>query len=359
LDRLLALGELSAAESEVASELFYNIALAHKNMYMAEDGIRYAQLSIETLRSSPDAQLRRSLALSMLADLLRITGDLEGALLAIREARANLNNAIFPSETERRSTWCRVLGREGKILGAGKINLNRPDEAIVVLQKVFDLLEEWAHNYREDTWSRLLFTSVGRELGDAVRLRNPQRALAVYDHALRRLREVKDNAEARRGEAEILAGSSYALRRLNRVAEAKERIETAFRLLRETNDYPADRIDPHTAAYEALLALGDHLSETGTPQQAVEVYENLIGNIMASKPGARNDLRHAVALSQMYESLAPLHRRNGRRDRGEELFALRLELWRHWQHKLPNSSFVRRQFESARIVSTLRPTPAE
>jgi serine/threonine-protein kinase len=349
LNRLLDLGELSAAESETASELFYDIALSHKNLHLAEDGIRYARRSIEISRSAPNASLRLSLGLSMLADLLRITGDLEGALGAIREARANLDKVRFPSERERRSAWCRVLGREGKILGATSgLSLNRTEEAIGVLQRAFDLLEEWTQNEPEDAWSRILFGSLGREFGDVWRLRDPRRALAVYDHALRRLREVENYPEARRGEVEILAGSSHALRALNRVNQARERIDAAFGLLREIGDYPAGRITPFSAAYEALRASGDHLSETGQPRQALKVYEDLLAEVTASKPDARNDLRHALAFSQIYGSIAVLYRRAGQRDRGNELAALRLDLWRHWDHKLPNNGFVRRQLESAR-----------
>jgi hypothetical protein len=139
-----------------------------------------------------------------------------------------------------------------------------------VLQKAFDLLEEWAQNDRTDDRSRLLFASLGRELGDASRLRDPQRALAVYDHSLLRLRELENNIEARSGEVEILTGSAYALRRLNRAGEAKDRINIVFRLLAETKEYPAGRVRPYSAAYEALRARGDHLSQTGEPQQALE-----------------------------------------------------------------------------------------
>jgi tetratricopeptide (TPR) repeat protein len=349
LDRLRDLGKPSASESGAASELFYDIALSHKNLYLVEDGIRYARRSIEYSRSSPNPHLRLSMGLSMLADLLRLSGDLEGALLAIREARANLQNAHFPSDRERRSSWCRVLGREGKILGAGAINLNRPDEAIAVLQRAFDLLEGWAQDDREDAWNRLLFASLGRELGDVLRVRDPQRALGVYDHALYRLRELKDNIDARRGEVEILAGSAYALRRLKRIDEAGNRIEESLRLLGETNDYPVARVGPQTAAYEVLRASGDHLSETGKPQQALKVYEDLLDKVIASKLNVQNDLRHALALSQLYGSLAALYRSNGQSSRGKQLSDVRLELWRHWDAKLPDNGFVRRQFEATHI----------
>ena len=202
LDRLRNLGNPSAAESQLTSELFYNIALSRKNLHLADEGIHYAQRSIESARTAANAEWRLSLGLSMLADLFRLTGDLEAASSRSREARTNLEKAHFPSETERRAVWCSVLGREGKILESQADQHERPAEAAPLLQQAFDLLEEWTQSERDDPWSRLLFAPVGRELGDVLRISDPQRALAVYDHALRRLREVQDNPTARRGEAE-------------------------------------------------------------------------------------------------------------------------------------------------------------
>jgi tetratricopeptide (TPR) repeat protein len=336
-------------ESETVSELFYDVALSHKNQHLAEDGIRYARRSAEIARQAPHAELRRSLALSMLADLLRLTGDLEGALLAIREARANLEEARFPNETERRSSWCRVLGREGKILGAiSGLSLNRPADAAVVLHKAFGVLEEWRQSEPENNWTRLLFGSLGRELADILRARDPERALAIYDYSLRRVREVSDNPEARRAEAELLAASTHALQRLKRTRQAGERVAAALRLLEEINDYPADRIAPHSAAYEAVRASGHHLSETGQTEQALKVYEDLLGKVIASQIDAHNDLRHALALSDIYGSVAALHGRAGRSGRAQEFAELQTDLWRRWDRKLPNNGIVRRQLASAR-----------
>ena len=98
LDRLRTLGNPSAAESQLTSELFYNIALSRKNLHLADEGIHYAQRSIESARTAANAEWRLSLGLSMLADLFRLTGNLEAALKSVREARANLEKAHFPSE---------------------------------------------------------------------------------------------------------------------------------------------------------------------------------------------------------------------------------------------------------------------
>jgi len=348
LDALFGRGKATPAEITTASTLFANIALMHKNIHLYDDAIRYARRSIEISRPLHSAQEILGNALSILADSMRFSGDLEGALTAIREARSIVERADFRGETQRRSSLFNVLWREGVILGQdGGINLGQPGEAIAALQRAFDLTEEWVRKDPNDTSSRILVASAGRELGAILRHLDPRRALAVYDEALLRLGEIKNNVKARRDEARVLAGSSYALRRLHRISEAKDRIDSAFRLLLETKDYPAGRINPDNEAAAALRALGDHLAETGQPQRAADVYQELLDKVMAFKPDSRNDLRDATELSRIYEALALLHRRNGHPDGAEAMSSLRLELWRHWDRKLPHNGFVHRKLEAA------------
>jgi serine/threonine-protein kinase len=351
LDTLLDLGAASQSEMSTAAQLFSNIALAYKNMHRYDDAIRYARRSMDVSRLLPSAQAFRGIALSVLADSMRFSGDLEGALRTIRAARSDMESAHFLTETSRRSSLFNVLWREGVILGQdGGVNLDQPGEAVAALQKALDLTEEWARKDPNDASCRILAASAARELGAILRHGNPQRALEAYDLGLRRLGEIKGNVKARRDEARMLAGSSYALRLLSRGGEAKDRIDSALRLLRETKDYPADRIDPDNEATVALRALGDHLGETGQPGRAAEVYRELLDKIKAWKPDPLNDLRQATELSGIYEALGSLERRSGRRDAAENLSSLRLELWRHWDGKLPHNSFVHRQLEAARIL---------
>jgi serine/threonine protein kinase len=350
LDRLMEGGSLSRAEAEPASEFFYQIALTHKNLHLFDEGIRYSRRSIEISRSLRNSASRVSLGLSMLADLYRLTGEPERALHTIREAQSALQQANFPGEAARCSARITLLWREAKILGgADGLSLNRPAEAIAVLQEAFDVTEEWARDDPEGSWSRLYFASLGRELGELLRLRNPQKALAIYDQALLRLHEIRDNPEARRGEAQILAGSAYALRRLGRTDEAKRRIEAAFRLLDSIQDFPALRIAPRSPADLVLRAMADHLAETGQPQRAAELFTDLLGRVEASHPDPQNDLRHAAAVSQIYGSLAGACRRAGLAARESEFSTRRLELWRNWERKLGQSQLVRRQLAMARL----------
>ena len=96
---------LSPTESATASELFYEIALAQKNLNLAGEAIRNAERSIEAARTSPTPDLRLSFGLSLLADLFRITGDLEAAAATVGESRKHLESVRFPNEIERRSAW--------------------------------------------------------------------------------------------------------------------------------------------------------------------------------------------------------------------------------------------------------------
>ena len=341
METLLARGTPSQEEMRRATSLFNNVSRTYRNLHLHQEAMRHARQSIGLARSLPSGERTLGYGLSMLADLMRISGDFEGALIAIREAQASLDTSDW------RSRFI-LLWRQGLILGGGGgLNLSRPEEAIVVLQRALDEIEERAQKDPTDAVVRTFFDQAARELGTILSERDPLRAVRVYDLAIRRLGEVKDNDRARRGQAGALAGSSYALRRLKRTREAKERIDTALRLLRETKDYPADRIETDSEAEPTLRALADHLAETGQPQRAAEVYQELLDKILATKPDPANDLRHAIKMSRIYGALADLHRRNGRRDQAEAVAALRLELWRQWERKLPGNTAVRRQLEAA------------
>jgi tetratricopeptide (TPR) repeat protein len=343
LESLLAMGTGSEQEKRRATSIFNNIALTYRNLHLHQEAVRCVRRSVELSRSLPAASNNLSYGLSLLADLMRIAGDFDGALSSVREARSSLNQSDWRSRAA-------VLWREGVILGGGGgLNLNRPEEAIAVLQQEFDEIEERARQDPTDATVRTYFDQAARELGALLRERRPLEALGVYDLAIRRLGEVKDNDRARRGQAGALAGSSYALRRLKRIQEARERIDRAFRLLRETKDYPADRISTDSEVEPTLRALGDHLAETGHPQGAAGIYQELLDKMMAAKPEPTNDLRQAIKISRVYGALGDLRRRNGQRDEANDLARLRLDLWRQWDRKLPGNAAVQRQLAAASL----------
>jgi len=346
-DSLLGFGQTAPPELSSASTIFCNIALMHKNQHRYADAIHSARRCIDVSRSLTRAAVSTANAFSIIADSLRFSGDPEGALQAIQEARKNAER-IDSQTVGSLTALFNVLWREGVILGEdGQINLERPDEAIVLLQKAFDLADDWSQKDINTADSRILVAQAARELGDILRHRDAEHALAVYDRAVTRLREIKNNAKARREEARLMASSSYPLRRLNRVTDAKQRIDAAFKLLRETKSYPADLINPGDQTETVLLEWGTHLADTGQPQRAAETYQALLDKIMASHPDPENDLPSATALSRIYEALAGLHLRSGEPAKAQAMSTLRLGLWQKWDSKLPQNVFVRRQLESA------------
>jgi hypothetical protein len=137
------------------------------------------------------------------------------------------------------------------------------------------------------------------------------------------------------------------LRRLRRIPEASARIDAALVILRDTNDYPAQRIAPYSNVYGTICAYADHVADTGDLRHALQIYEDLLRAVVASglKPDTR--LPDAVSLSRLYTIVAGLDRRTGRNDHASVLETRRLDLWRHWDAKLPNNSVVRRQLATA------------
>ena len=131
----------------------------------------------------------------------------------------------------------------------------------------------------------------------------------MYDIALARLAETRDNVRTRRDRALVLANSSYALRRLNRIGLARGRVDDALTLLEGTKDYPSDRIALDSELYAVLHARADQHADEGHGQEAIQQYEQLLDKVMAAGPDVEHDLRDAYALSLLYRGpRAPLPR---------------------------------------------------
>lgn len=207
---------------------------------------------------SPLRRILREKDRAYWANALRYQGELEGALTALRRARKRSEQATYPDETNRFFNEYGHLLREGRLLGErDAVNLGRPAEAIEVLQKAQDMLEEVVRKDPNDSASRGRQGTVSRELGNILRDRDPKRALAVYELGIKRLGETRNSLASRRERAELLATSSYPLRRLHRDSEAGARIAAAMAILKETKDYPAERIVLGTPLYSVVRAQAD------------------------------------------------------------------------------------------------------
>lgn len=356
LDAFLRLGHVQDSELDEAAGIYGNIAQASNNMHLYAQAVPYAEKCIEVARALPargQGGTRRSIGLSLLANARRYQGDLDAALQAIQEARNIAEQIVYPDETSRMLGMYGILFREGLILGEdGAVSLGRTTEAIEALQKALDITEGAAAKSPSDYASRSRVGNCGVHLAGILNHVDPKRALTVYDVVILRLGEGPKNVSARRDLASALADSSYALRRQHRAPEAKQRIDAAFAILKDTKDYPAEQIPfDRLGIYHTVLASADWEAENGSLNHAVEIYEDLLAKVMASKPQPLTDLRNTPTVSNLYAAMARLYRQTAAIGKAESVEARRLELWQHWDSQLPNNAYVHGQLEAAQHVA--------
>jgi hypothetical protein len=113
--------------------------------------------------------------------------------------------------------------------------------------------------------------------------------------------------------------------------------------------YPAEQVQAGSEAQKALIALAEYEAGTGNPSRGIEIYRDLLGRVLATKPNAESRLADALALSDIYSGAAKLNRQAGQVDIASNLDARRIEIWQIWKDKLPNNDFVRRQIEAVSL----------
>ncbi|HUK23817.1 MAG TPA: serine/threonine-protein kinase [Terriglobales bacterium] len=350
LGQFLQLGQAHELEKMQAAVEYSNIALAYLNMHRYTEAIPYAQRAADLSRPISNAQPMAAAALSLLASAQRYQGDLPGALANIQEARRRAEQATYSDPTEKMIDEYGILLREGLILGEENgVSLERPRDAIEPLQKAFDTSEELAQKDPHDATSRMHVAISGTRLGNILRQWNPPAALQVYEKALHRVEEVQNGLPAKRDKAVLLANSSYALLRLHRRADARQRLQEALAILRATKDYPADKIKLDSDLFVVSSALANDEAAEGGPHRALESYQDLLARVMAADPKVLADLSDAAKLSQLYGTIVLLYRQTGQATEARELQARRLDLWQHWNRKLPHNLFVQRELAAASL----------
>jgi len=325
---------------------YLNVADQYALAKRLDDAILLSRRGIELSRSL-DSPASIGTFLWVSAKVFRSRGDLDRALQDFQASSRILEPDAPNAEQSRMMNFALSLVFQAKALGEDNgISLGRSEEAATMFQRAFNLADTFVHQDPHDQVTRGRLAMAGLGLAGILRHSAPAQSLEIYDHTLRHLAEITDNASFRRFEVNALAGSTYALRNLGRTAEARQRLDEAFARLRQTKDYPAEKVRPGSEADQALCALADTEAETGNIQGAIAIYEKLLGQIAAANPKPEKELNDAVQLSRIYGALAKL-RRQARRTDASEIAARRLELWRHWDATLPNNAFVRRQLSNA------------
>jgi serine/threonine protein kinase/tetratricopeptide (TPR) repeat protein len=324
---------------------YVNIAGAFYEGRKFDQVMLYNQRGLDIPVPGSRANALRGAILENLAAAQWQTGDLDGAVKTSHESLGFQQAEAASGHPALLLNLADGYDLEGKILGRqdAEPSLGRSRDALADFQKAFDIAEDLASKDSADYLGRHYIAGSGLEMGNILRHNDPEKALAVYEHSLVRIREAKPNASSERDEAALLVSSSYVLRWLDRENDAKRRLTRAFELLHAAELYPADKVEPMSDLYDALRAQADDHAESGESAKAIDAYQQLLDKMMAWPSDGQNDLRDATCVSRTWTALASLQRRAGRSDEANRLEAQRTELWNHWQSKLPNAQFLLRQ----------------
>ena len=299
------------SESPAILTTYLNVADQHMYGQQFEDALRLTRTANEIAETFHNPAQGGALHW-VSAEVFRRRGDLDEALGEIRESVRMLDPGAGEPDARRRMNYILALIREGLILGEDNaISLGHTDQAAAILEQSFQLADGFVHKDTSDQLPRGRLAMAGVGLANIMRHSDPRRALDIYDHTLRHLGEIKDSPSFRRYEVSSLAGSSYVLRRLGKVGEARQRLDLAFERLRQIGDYTTERIKPGSEAAIALSALADHEAATHNIPRAIEIYMQLLSKIGAYGPKQETYLVDAVEMSNLYGALADLHQRSG------------------------------------------------
>jgi serine/threonine protein kinase len=352
LEAFVASGTASEEEVSTVAHLYSNLGVAYVNNDRLADAAHYARRAAEVAAGVPAAAVRRASALGVLSMVQRYRGELDAALAAARESRLILEGLSPTLGTSQAGNLVNAFEREAIVLGsASEIGLGRTEEALATFQRAMALAEAAAARDPNDERSRRRIGELSLEVGDILLSTDPARALAVYERALRVIKETPGTRQARL-EAGLLLGTSYGLRRLGRGAEAARRIDLALGLLRNEGLHPQETIEPLSEADFALRALADHRADAGQIDEAVELYRQLVTRLRAGQLRQDEDLRGAAAISRAWSGLSDVLRRGGRPDDAALVDADRRALWAAWVARRPAEGAFRRQLELATTGAT-------
>ena len=345
VERFMNLGNIDPKDVYSMGYFETNVANAYDNSRHFEESRRASQRALDIVQPVAYAHQLNGPILGTLSIARWQTGDLDGALQTSRQAVSLDETQATSGHASMRVNLADALYLEGRILGRqdAEPSLGRSSDALTTFHRGLDIGEELAKIDSTDYLSRRTVAMIGLEIGNILRHSHPQKDLAVYDHALARIREAKTNTGTQLYAADLLAGSSYPARWVGRDKEARQRVDEAFHFLRDAHEYPSDKVEPMGGAYDVLRAAADDYAETGQTDTAILAYQALLDKLMAWKPNLQNDLRDATCISRTWTALADLLRQSGHTEEAARLEAQRTELWNHWNDKLPNAQSLLRQ----------------
>jgi tetratricopeptide (TPR) repeat protein len=348
LQKYLAGGEIPKEEADNVAIVGMNIANWYQEEGLSDEAIRLLRQTAEIARGA-NLPRQAGAALIVMARTLRSTGDLQGALQAARES-VRLTEPP-PSEVPVVVAQAHrvALITEAEILGEdGAVSLGQPREAEAILTRTLDMSVQAVNRDPADSGARLGLSSSGIKLANLLRHHESKRALSVYERVLANCAEVKSDVRARRDEVRALTGIARIMMNSGRLEDARRRLDSAFRILRDAKTYPAEVIAPGGEVDNAVRASAELEAASGRVARALEMYRDLEARIVAGDHKPEAVLADAHDLSSLHAAQARLLRLAGQIPAATELARRRMALWTAWKEKLPNNPYVVSQLQDAR-----------
>jgi len=218
-------GNRDKSEASAILNTYLNVADQHVLGQRFDDALQLCRQASDLARSF-DSQSYLGNFLWVSAEAFRRQGDLDQAFKEIRQSVRVLEPRAGNTDQIQVMNLILALIKEGRILGEDRrISLGRSEEAAGILERAFGMADSLVHQDPNDQVSRGRLALAGLGLANILRHSDARRSLAIYDHTLRHMAEIRDNSSFRRFEVSALAGSTYSLRNLSRSAEARQRLD--------------------------------------------------------------------------------------------------------------------------------------
>jgi tetratricopeptide (TPR) repeat protein/predicted Ser/Thr protein kinase len=311
-----------------------------------DDGLRFAKLSVQfnrKLSSNKDIWYSHgnlALAMESYAMLLMSKGDLNNALLLMRESLGILDKMAIDQKDD--AVLALNIGSGHSDIGSlllekrDLLDSGDGEQAIAEFQKA---LEYYRRNIRSDPSeqeARIDAAEAAQELGNALQGSKPAAALAAFDEAIASLRAMPNENSRRNFPLSIVLSESirplYALGRIEegdrRLAEAKQLAAASAGV--EANDGESLETPKESIAYSESFAL----SYARRYEDAAQVNLKWLQELRPVRPPAQRRLSDALVIARHYQELASVYRLAGRAEDARAALQKRQELLEPWKRAL-------------------------
>jgi hypothetical protein len=281
------------------------------------------------------------------ATFLRHDGELERSVAALAEAQNALEK--LPEDKAQQAELSNVLYYTG-VMNSDRdmLGLGRPAVAMHALETSVGISRKLMAADQQDHGVRIDFVQAELWLAQLLAKPRPSAAMPLFDEAWDVMRGEPDGSFLRneymiRGGAE----STFALRSLGRESEARQRLDRIRAMFFANQDPQTMRIGPFNPIEAFVRAQAEVDAAAGRLPKAIETYRLLLQKFADLRYHPRDSLIDALAQSTKEARLAELLRLSGDRVRSRQYAESRLELWRHWNQRLPQNSYVMAQLSDA------------